>query len=43
MSKNKLNKILQQLKPMITLLVTISGTTATGIITAIPYTYQHQQ
>ena len=37
MSKNKLNKILHQLKPMITLLVTILGTTAMVVIGVIIY------
>ena len=37
MSKNKLNKILHQLKPMITLLVTILGTTAMAVIGVIIY------
>ena len=34
-SKNKLSKLLQQLKPMITLLVTILGSTAISVIIAI--------
>ena len=37
MSKNKLNKILHQLKPMITLLVTILGTTTVAVIGVIIY------
>ena len=37
MSKSKLNKILRQLKPMITLLVTISGTSAMAVIAVIIY------
>ena len=36
-SKDKLNKILKQLKPMITLLVTILGSTAIGVVIAIIY------
>ena len=37
MSKNKLNKILHQLKPMITLLVTILGNTTVAVIGVIIY------
>ena len=37
MSMNKLNKILHQLKPMITLLVTILGTTTLAVIGVIIY------
>ena len=37
MSKNKLNKLLRQLKPMITLLVTILGTTTVTVIGVIIY------
>ena len=36
-SKDKLNKILQQLKPMITLLVTILGSTTMAVIIGIIY------
>ena len=36
-SKDKLRKTLQQLKPMITLLVTILGSTTIAVITAITY------
>ena len=38
-SKDKLNKILRQLKPMITLLVTILGSTTIAVIAAITYHY----
>ena len=38
-SKDKLKKILRQLKPMITLLVTVLGSTAIGVIAAIFYHY----
>ena len=37
--KDKLNKILRQLKPMITLLVTILGSTAIAVIVVIIYHY----
>ena len=37
MYKNKLNKLLRQLKPMITLLVTILGTTTVIVIGVIIY------
>ena len=38
-SKDKLSKILRQLKPLVTLLVTILGSTATAVIVVIIYYY----
>ena len=38
-SKDKLNKILRQLKPMITLLVTVLGSTTIAVIVATTYNY----
>ena len=38
-SKDKLNKILRQLKPMITLLVTVLGSTTIAVIIATTYNY----
>ena len=38
-SKGKLSKVLRQLKPMITLLVTILGSTTIAVIAAIIYRY----